>query len=678
MDTQLQSLLLLQQQARLTGQRYGVVLHGDENEQNSLLRNLFQKQNQQRVFVMGEGIIEPSLVTQVVTIKQGQRLLGQECQLLIIDCREQFDANSFSAACGSLCGGGLLLILPPSSPQESVWHQWFCSRLEQLIQLLPNHSFTQNESLFVVDDIHSHRFEQQNIAVALIQRVVTGHRKRPLLLTADRGRGKSSALGIASGELMSQRKIHIVITAPSIGAVEPVFQHAQKVLTNGQVSRGKMTTENASLEFVAPDELLQRLPNCDLLLVDEAAAIPLPMLKRMVEYYHRSVFSTTIHGYEGCGRGFTAKFLPWLETHRPGMKHCHLDYPIRWNPNDALEHWLNQTFLLDAEITQVETVDHSALSLRLVDKDKLLLDHTLMRECFALLVNAHYQTSPNDLMQLLSDDASQLWIAQINDAVIGCLLTVEEGGLESDLIEQVQLGKRRPSGHLIPISLANHLGLSQAAAQRSLRIMRIAVHPQHQSKGIGQAMLTQLELQLKRQFGQRLDYLSTSFGATDALLRFWAHRQYQAVRIGFSRDAASGCHALMMVKPLTGRAQSWMMQAEQMFDLCLPEWLSSSLRDLETDVVRALLPLLNGRPLTSNQLNLIRHYAKGGNSFESVQVWLKQWLLSIEAEQVDELLIRKVLQNRKWTDCAREFSLPGRKQVEAQLRQVITILLSQH
>ncbi|HAS6346423.1 TPA: GNAT family N-acetyltransferase [Vibrio vulnificus] len=678
MDKQLQSLLSLQQQARLTGQRYGVVLHGDENEQHALLRNLLQKPNQQRVFVMGEGIIEPSLVTQVVSIKQGQRLLGQECQLLIIDCREQFDANSFSAACGSLCGGGLLLILPPNFSQESVWHQWFSSRLEQLIQLLPDHLFEPTESLFCVDGIHSHRFEQQNLAVEAIQRVVTGHRKRPLLLTADRGRGKSSALGIASGELMLKRKTHIVITAPSLGAVEPVFQHAQNSLTNGHVSHGKTTTEDASLEFVAPDDLLQRLPSCDLLLVDEAAAIPLPMLKRMVEHYHRSVFSTTIHGYEGCGRGFTTKFLPWLETHRPGMKHCHLDHPIRWNPNDALEQWLNQTFLLDADISQPETVDYSNLSLRLVSKSQLLQDSSLLRECFALLVNAHYQTSPNDLMQLLSDDASQLWLAQSNDVVVGCLLTVEEGGLPSDLIEQIQLGKRRPSGHLVPISLANHLGLSQAAEQHSLRIMRIAVHPQHQSKGIGHAMLAQLELQLKRQFGQKFDFLSTSFGATDALLRFWSRCQYQGVRIGFSRDAASGCHSFMMVKPLSGRTQSWLIKAEQMFDQCVPEWLASSLRDLETDVVRALLPSLNGRVLSSAQLNLVRYYAKGGNSFESVQVWLRQWLLTIEAQQVDELLIRKVLQNRSWTECAREFSLPGRKQVEGQLRQVIATLLLQH
>ncbi|ELI9684837.1 tRNA(Met) cytidine acetyltransferase, partial [Vibrio vulnificus] len=365
-------------------------------------------------------------------------------------------------------------------------------------------------------------------------------------------------------------------------------------------------------------DLLQRLPKCDLLLIDEAAAIPLPMLKRMMEHYHRVVLSSTIHGYEGCGRGFTAKFLPWLQSQRPGMKHLHLNTPIRWLPDDPLESWLNDTFLLNAELPMPENVVLKNLALRLVDKSELLAQPARLRACFALLVNAHYQTSPNDLMQLLSDPNSQLWLAECNSEVLGCLLTVEEGGLESALITQVQLGQRRPSGHLIAISLANHLGLKAAAEQRSLRVMRIAVHPQYQSLGIGQAMLSQLE----QQSGQQVDFLSTSFGATEFLVRFWLHSQYRPVRVGFSRDAASGCHAVMMVKPLTSRAEHWVEKAERMFEQTLPEWLSSALNDLEPEVVRALLPALGANALPPEALSLIRHYALGGNSFESVLPWL--------------------------------------------------------
>ncbi|MCV5638947.1 hypothetical protein OFN49_29125, partial [Escherichia coli] len=77
----------------------------------------------------------------------------------------------------------------------------------------------------------SHYREQEH-AISLIEKVVTGHRKRPLILTADRGRGKTSALGIACASLLQQKPLRILITAPSIKAVEPVYQHALRLLPN--------------------------------------------------------------------------------------------------------------------------------------------------------------------------------------------------------------------------------------------------------------------------------------------------------------------------------------------------------------------------------------------------------------------------------------------------------------
>ncbi|MCA4023116.1 tRNA(Met) cytidine acetyltransferase TmcA [Vibrio vulnificus] len=675
MNAQIESLIHIQQYAEQTGWRVGVVLKGPDNWQTALVQGLLSEQSPRSIFVMGEGIASADDVTQCVSVKQGQRLLGQECQLLVVDCRKQFDANSFSAACGALCGGGMLLLLVSEQAANTPWEQWLTGQFEQLIQMGCD-GITHQPVLPPLPTNATARFAQQQQAVEHVHHVVTGHRKRPLLLTADRGRGKSSALGIASGQLMKTRKMRILLTAPTSAAVEPVFHHAQSQLDGvvWQQSKSKLESENAVLEFVAPDDLLQRLPKCDLLLIDEAAAIPLPMLKRMVEHYHRLVLSSTIHGYEGCGRGFTAKFLPWLQSQRPGMKHLHLNTPIRWLPDDPLELWLNDTFLLNAELPTPENVVLENLVLRLVDKSELLAQPARLRACFALLVNAHYQTSPNDLMQLLSDPSCQLWLAECNSDVLGCLLTVEEGGLESALITQVQLGQRRPSGNLIAISLANHLGLKAAAQQRSLRVMRIAVHPQYQLLGVGQAMLAQLEQQLDLQ----VDFLSTSFGATESLVRFWLHSQYRPVRVGFSRDAASGCHAVMMVKPLTSRAEYWVEKAERMFEQTLPEWLSAALNDLEPEVVRALLPALGSSALPPEALSLIRHYALGGNSFESVLPWLKRWVLMLEASQVDQLLIRKVLQNHTWSECAQMAGLPGRKQVELLLRQHVAALCHEH
>ncbi|MCG6282997.1 tRNA(Met) cytidine acetyltransferase, partial [Vibrio diabolicus] len=129
-------------------------------------------------------------------------------------------------------------------------------------------------------------FAQQAEAIAQVVRVVEGHRKRPLVLTADRGRGKSSALGIAAAQLMQSRSLNIIVTAPTLANVAPLFQHAARCLPLAQASKGALHYQASQLRFMAPDEIILHQPECDVLLVDEAAALPLPMLMTFVERYH--------------------------------------------------------------------------------------------------------------------------------------------------------------------------------------------------------------------------------------------------------------------------------------------------------------------------------------------------------------------------------------------------------
>ncbi|MDN3685209.1 hypothetical protein QW180_22990 [Vibrio sinaloensis] len=151
-------------------------------------------------------------------------------------------------------------------------------------------------------------------------------------------------MGIASAELIQTRKLRILVTAPTLATVQPIFDHAHQHLAGSELSKGRLEAGLSSIEFIAPDELLRNKPECDLLLVDEASAIPIPMLKQMVSHYHRAVFSTTVHGYEGCGRGFSLKFATWLKQERPGMSSFTMQQPIRWNEGDPLEHWLFDLF----------------------------------------------------------------------------------------------------------------------------------------------------------------------------------------------------------------------------------------------------------------------------------------------------------------------------------------------
>ncbi|MEZ8387453.1 tRNA(Met) cytidine acetyltransferase TmcA domain-containing protein, partial [Vibrio splendidus] len=266
--------------------RYGVVFNGDVDWQNTAISTFLQDKNVKSIFQIGGVPFDDVTHTPV---KKGQKLLGRECQILVCDSREQFDANGFSAALGSLVGGGLLLVLPPNVNEaeeggsSGFGQRWLKGHFDKLISVSQT-----NEAGDVVQATHAlpqmqsaqnglDKFEQQNTAVELVKKVVSGHRKRPLILTADRGRGKSSTLGIAAAQLLVERHgFNIIVTAPSVKAVEPVFSHASQGLESCEVVNAThIRHQGGSLRFVAADDLLISKPDCDLLLVDEAAAIPI-------------------------------------------------------------------------------------------------------------------------------------------------------------------------------------------------------------------------------------------------------------------------------------------------------------------------------------------------------------------------------------------------------------------
>ncbi|MEZ8608061.1 GNAT family N-acetyltransferase [Vibrio sp. 10N.239.311.G01] len=671
--------------------RYGVVFDGEFDWQNSAVFTFLQDSHSPSIFQIGgtpfEGVIH-------APVKKGQQLLGRECQVLVCDFREQFDANGFSAALGSLVGGGLLLVLPPkvnaSEDSESFGQRWLKRHFDKLMSVSQH-----NEACDVVQATHVlpqmqsaqnglDKFEQQNTAVELVKKVVSGHRKRPLILTADRGRGKSSTLGIAAAQLLVERHgFNIVVTAPSVKAVEPVFSHASQGLESCEVVNAThIRHQGGSLRFVATDELLKSKPDCDLLLVDEAAAIPIPMLKSMVDIYHRMVFSTTVHGYEGSGRGFGIKFESWLSEHRPGWKGFKLEQPIRWNSNDPLEAWLFDCFLLgnDASVTEsaVDEIEGfsadaiNQLNLGELSKSECLANPEQLQQCFSLLVDAHYQTSPNDLMQFLNNPAIRLYAAWQQGECLGCMLVTEEGGLDSELITQIQLGKRRPQGHLAPVLLANQLGCTHAASSRCLRVMRIAVSARHQGLGIGRWMLAQLSQQTSQ-----ADYLATSFGATSELISFWRGSEFEAVHIGHQRDQASGCHSVLMVKALNSNSQGWISQVQNHFERSYCFLVSGSLVSLETDMVRALLPK-SVHTVSEFETQLVRNHVNGGNSYDAISFSVLNLILLSNDRNIgiSDLLIAKVVQQKEWGTCVEQFNLVGRKQAEIQFRKDVDVLLA--
>jgi tRNA(Met) cytidine acetyltransferase len=656
-------------------------------------------------------------IGQTYTGSRAQRYLGMEFQAVVFDVYSGFDPDLFAAISGTIRGGGLLILLCPTldswetfdDPQKARLAIWpyqgadiggrflrFVARTIKQVsgvvvieqnQLLP--SIQQN----VLQNVQSrpdqrsiefpYRSEDQQHAVQAILHVVSGHRHRPLVITSDRGRGKSAALGIAAAHLMKQGVESIVVTAPRRAAVAPVFDCAQSLLPDSHRLKGKLLLGGASLEFVPPDELLRRNYKCNLLLVDEAAAIPSALLESYLKRYARIVFSTTIHGYEGTGRGFTLRFQSKLNQRTPGWRSVSLQTPIRWAEQDPLESLVFKTLLLDAEPASDELasqVDVASCQVQKLDRDTLVNDTNALSQLFALLVLAHYQTQPADLRYFLDARDVHMYVVRFRGNIIAAALLEAEGGFDAELAASVYANKRRVRGHLLAQSMAAYVGLQTAPQLKYMRVMRIAVHPLAQHKGLGTHLLQHIETSLT---ATDIDLWGASFGATPELIQFWRRAGFSPVHVGLSRNAASGMHAALVLKPLSDRGAELLRKAQIKFNQHFPFMLSESYKDLEPPLVKRLFgadTTAPWYPLSEQDWLDVKSFVSAARGYEvnSVPIW-KLVCLGLAgksgaaelAETEWAMLITKVLQKKPWQELVSSFALSGQKEAIQYLRLAV-------
>ena len=555
--------------------------------------------------------------TRSVSGTKANKVLGGEVDVLVFDAHSGFDPDAFGAVVGCVRGGGLLLLL---TPPLSDWPEQSDPENERLA-VYPHHAadisgrylrrlvsvLREDDDVTLVDQGRKfpilsatgspatrrempppddyYLTEDQRRAVEAIVNVAVGHRRRPLVLTSDRGRGKSSALGIAAAQLLLDRPRIIVVTAPRIDAVGPLFEHARRLLPDAIVKRGFLRHGEAVIHFIAPDALSLSPPHADLVLVDEAAAIPSPLLERLLHRHARIVFATTIHGYEGAGRGFAVRFQQVLERITPGWRPLRMETPVRWAPGDPVERLTFDMLLLHASPAPEHEVAHIQSRdcvFEQLDRNALCEDEHSLSQLFGLLVLAHYQTRPTDLRHLLDGPNLKIHIMRARNHVIATALVADEGGLEPSLGREIYLGKRRVRGHLIPQTLAAHQGLEQAPELLGSRIIRIAVHPAVQGRGLGTSLLEYLVTGTKGR-----DYLASCFGATVDLLRFWENAGFHAVRLGITRGATSGTHSAVVLHSITPAGQALCDSARTRFHAHLPHLMSDPLRDLDPDLAKS-------------------------------------------------------------------------------------------
>ncbi|WGE70034.1 GNAT family N-acetyltransferase [Actinobacillus equuli subsp. haemolyticus] len=346
------------------------------------------------------------------------------------------------------------------------------------------------------------------------------------LITAPRGRGKSTLAGKLAQQLAQTESV--LITARSHSVLPGFWKSAAQ-----------------NIPFFAPDHLLQKIATNQIaanswLFIDESASLPLPMLHQFCEYFDKVVLTTTTHNYEGTGRGFSLKFPQQLT--KP-YREWQLSKPLRWDEHDPLEQFIDELLIMSPPS---ETNQYA--------------------EFYHLLAEAHYKTTPSDLRRLFDAQDQLLHSFSEHQRLVGGIWAVPEGGLEPELAEAIWRGERRPQGNLVAQYLCFQGNLLEACQLRSIRISRIAVKPELQQQGIGKRLISHFILQKIQQNLPLVDYVSVSFGLTEHLLHFWQQCGFQLVQITPTKEASSGYHSAMMLYPISEQGQRFVQQAIAQFE----------------------------------------------------------------------------------------------------------------
>ncbi|HLT38324.1 MAG TPA: GNAT family N-acetyltransferase, partial [Enhygromyxa sp.] len=604
--------------------------------------------------------------------------LGQAFDVVVVDAHAGIDADVLGQAHGLLFGGGALVLrmgleqAPPdprlaASPYTVAdVGRRFASHVEQVLERCASPA---PSSLGPADRTTAGTVEQAQIVAQLIRRWAVGVPSRTVLL-ADRGRGKSSALGLALAGFAEQATGELIVTAGSEAAAAEVLRFA------GSAAR-----------FVPLLELLAEPTRAAVIVVDEAAQVPVPLLQRLVLAHADAqlAFATTTHGYEGTGRGFSLRFLGWLERQGP-VERLELRQPIRWDADDPLERAVFEALLLDAEPAAIEPchpgdADPRDATLTILDRDQLARDLPRLRELFGLLIHAHYRTTPGDLQRLLDAPNLEIHAALLDGHVVGACVVAEEGGLPQVLIDAARSGRARLRAHALADVLIAHLGHAEAGPLRMRRSVRIAVHPAVRRRGLA----TRLVEQVHRTASNDVDLFGTLFGATPELIEFRRRLGYQVVRVSASRGARTGEPSVMMLEPISEPArrvvEALRRELARELDVQLALLSADDGLSLEPALIDALrVDLPEVAAYSPAECRALAHaYAHGPRTFESVATAVRGLLETVELDRLPPqwraVVEGRALHLRSWRRVTRDAGLPSITATMRAMRRAIRALV---
>ena len=703
----------LHEQARERDERRAIVLHGDRAAGYEAVRTILEAASIDPTegLLVGPKPIEDLPLSRLKR-ERSREVLGTTWPVLALDAHESLDPNDIGRTVGAVDGGGLYLLLTPNlggwpdrrgafdrslavPPYEtSDVAGRFRRRLVETLET--------GEGIAIVD-VDADEIQRDGLregpatsgtsAPSAPDRTVfpaavyeacrtrdqadTVHALEGLLdpgqivvVEADRGRGKSSAAGLAVGGLL-ERGAEVLVTAPRRSNVDEVFARAREVADQRDLATDEeghlLRAGEGQLVYRRPLDALAAADAADAIVVDEAAGLPVHLLERFLEPRTPVVFASTIHGYEGAGRGFSLRLQDRLDASPRPVHRLTMRRPIRYAAEDPLEAWSFRALLLDAEPAPgdaIDPVEPRRATYEAPSAEKLLEDEALLREGFGLLVLAHYRTTPSDLARLLDAPNVSMHCLTIEDHVVSVALTAREGGLGDRMRKRMYGGERVP-GNLIPDLLTSQLRDPDAGRPVGKRVLRIATHPDHRRRGYASRLLTEIAS------AADVDWLGTSYGATPGLLAFWDQLGYRTVHLSARRNPTSGEHSAIQLNPHTSEGEDLTQRSEAWLLRRLPSVLADALDEVDPDLVRAALAGLAEPPrlaIGEREWRLVAAAAYGPGVYDIGPRAFRQLAIRhlVDGEvdlddQAERLLVTKVLQAREWEEVAEELGFQSKR-----------------
>jgi len=711
------------------------------------LNDLSNKEASSRLRRFRDGIrsiLDFGAVMEIIEYEDTRRVMGTTWDILILDLFDELRPNDIGRLVETVSGGGLIIIFaPPISKwtktvtefqrrlltyphtEEELKHRFIVRFIRKL---------TEHDGIWIIDlekeTVHgsdskpkldlaktivipsSSLFSKKLYELAKSQdqigvlRLIEGmieivDRKKVLVLTANRGRGKSAIIGLGlAGVVNEWRKLglrrRVIVTAPELLNVKVLFEFLVKGLEalglkyNCVWSEGCITRVEVGkvmVRFMKPYDVLAK--KRDMTVVDEAAGIPVPMLFRILKVSDRAIFSSTIHGYEGAGRGFSIRFLKSLREHKNiELKTYQMTEPIRYAENDPIEKWLYDVLLLDAEPAELTEEEKKLKVADVAEYYKPDLNAWFsgeleeeLRDFIGIYVLAHYRNRPNDLVILADAPHHEARALKLpSNKIVTSIQLTREGPLPKDLILKAALEGEGTPGHLIPNVVLRHYHVREFGKLKGVRIVRIAVHPELMDRGLGSKALKEIEIESRR---LKLDWIGSSFGASKRLLNFWLKNDFIPIHISPTRNPVSGEFSVIVVKPISRRAKSIVRKLNNMLKLKLLDTLIDVYFRLEPEVASQILK--SGWPVKTIKLSgiqwiRVKMYASGKMVYEAtadaVRSIVKKHFLeksheSIELDDWEEaVLILKCLQGKSWKETAKILDV-NTITIKRRLREII-------